>query len=63
MGGQLRVSPSGVIIGWDLAAAMALAHGLAISPLIAAELLPVIEAVAVRGLNQNILTGSDKDNG
>ena len=59
MGGQLRVSPSGVIIGWDLAAAMALADALAIAPLIAAEVLPVIEAVAVRGLNQNILTGSD----
>jgi hypothetical protein len=63
MGGQLRVAPSGAIIGWDLASALAMASALGIDPLPAAEMLPVIEAAAVRGLNQTLLASLDKDNG
>ena len=42
----------------DMAAALALAHALGIDPLIAAELLPEIEAVMVRKLNEQIADGS-----
>jgi hypothetical protein len=63
MGGQLRVSPSGTIVGWDMAAAMALASALGVDPLVAGEVLPVIEAAAVRGLNQSLLASMDRDNG
>ena len=49
LGGQLRVAP-GVVIGWDLGAALALASALGVAPLAAAELLPEIEAVMVRKL-------------
>ena len=63
LGGQLRVSPGGSNIGWDLATGLALASALGCNLLIAAELLPVIEAIAVRGLNQNILGELDRDNG
>jgi len=50
LGGQLRVVP-GAVIGWDLGAALALAAALGIAPLVAAELLPEIEAVMVQKLN------------
>ncbi len=63
MGGQLRMAPSCAIIGWDLAAALAMAKALGIDPLLAAELLPVIEAEAVRGLNQALLNVMEMDNG
>jgi hypothetical protein len=63
MGGQLRVAPSGAIIGWDLTAALALASALGLDPLLAAEVLPVIEALAVRGLNQDLLNALEKDDG
>ena len=53
LGGQLRVVP-GAVIGWDLGAAMALAQALGIAPLVAAELLPEIEAVMVRKLNESL---------
>ncbi len=49
----MRVSP-GAVLGWDLGAAIALAQALGISPLIAAELLPGIEAVMVRKLNEQM---------
>ena len=42
------------MLGWDLGAALAMAHALGIDPLIAAELLPEIEAVMVRKLNEQI---------
>jgi hypothetical protein len=58
MGGQLRVVP-GAVLGWDLAAAMALAAALGINPLIAAEFLPALEAVAVNALNEQIKSGDD----
>jgi hypothetical protein len=63
MGGQLRMAPSGAIIGWDLGVALAMVSALGVNPLIAAELLPVIEAVAVRGLNQTLLASLDEDHG
>jgi hypothetical protein len=53
LGGQLRVIP-GVVIGWDMGAALALAAALGIDPMVAAELLPEIEAVMVRRLNETI---------
>ena len=57
------MAPSCAIIGWDLAAALAMAKALGIDPLLAAELLPVIEAEAVRGLNQALLNVMEMDNG
>ena len=53
LGGQLRVIP-GAVIGWDMGAALALAAALGIDALVAAELLPEIEAVMVRRLNEAI---------
>jgi hypothetical protein len=53
LGGQLRVVP-GVVIGWDLGAALGLASALGIAQLIIAELLPEIEAVMVKKLNAQL---------
>ncbi len=53
LGGQLHIAP-GAVIGWDMGAALALAAALGIAPLIAAELLPEIEAVMVRKLNEQM---------
>ncbi|WP_454283775.1 DUF7697 family protein [Roseovarius sp. MBR-38] len=53
LGGQLRVTP-GAVLGWDMGAALALAEALGVDPLIAAELLPGIEAVMVRKLNEEM---------
>ncbi|WP_439116548.1 DUF7697 family protein [Paracoccus liaowanqingii] len=57
MGGQLRVIP-GAVIGWDMSAALALGSALGINPLVVAELLPEIEAVMVRKVNEQ-MTGND----
>lgn len=43
-----------VVIGWDMCAALAMAHALGIDPLIVAECLPEIEAVMVRKLNEQM---------
>ena len=53
LGGQLRAIP-GVILGWDMTAALALARALGVSTFIAADLLPEIEAVMVRKFNEQI---------
>jgi hypothetical protein len=53
LGGQLRVIP-GAVLGWDLGAALALAQALGVNTLIVAELLPEVEAVMVRKLNEQI---------
>ena len=53
LGGQLRVIP-GAVLGWDMGAALAMARALGIDTLIAAELLPEIEAVMVRKLNEQM---------
>ncbi|WP_454184673.1 DUF7697 family protein [Parvibaculum sp. MBR-TMA-1.3b-4.2] len=53
LGGQLRVLP-GAVIGWDMSAALALGDALGVPRLAMAELLPVIEAVMVRKLNEEL---------
>ncbi len=53
----MRVAPSGGIIGWDMGAALALARALGISCVVAAELLPSLEAVMVARLNEQIASG------
>jgi len=54
LGGQMRVAPAGGIIGWDMSAALALASALGIDPAPVAELLPPIEAVMVKRVNQQM---------
>ncbi len=56
LGGQLRVAP-GAVLGWDMGAALAMAQALGVNTLIAAELLPEIEAVMVRKVNEQIGDG------
>ena len=51
MGGQIRAIPDAVL-GWDMTAALAMAPALGISSRAVVELLPVIEAVMVRKLNE-----------
>jgi hypothetical protein len=53
IGGQLRVAGSSVI-GWDMGAALQLGAALDISPRVIAELLPPIEAVMVRKVNEQL---------
>ena len=53
LGGQLRVIP-GAVVGWDMGAALAMAQALGVNVLIVAELLPEIEAVMVRRLNERL---------
>jgi len=48
----MRVAPSGGVIGWDMAPALSLAGALGICRIAAAELLPAIEAVMVRKVNE-----------
>jgi hypothetical protein len=59
LGGQLRVAPSGGVIGWDLGVALAMATALGGCRVATAELLPAIEAVMVRKLNEQM----DQNNG
>jgi hypothetical protein len=47
----------GAVLGWDMGAALAMANALRIEPLIVAELLPEIEVVMVRKLNEQIGDG------
>ena len=44
----------GAVLGWDMGAALAMANALGIDTLITAELLPEIEAVMVRKLNEQM---------
>jgi hypothetical protein len=53
LGGQLRVLP-GAVIGWDMSTALALGDALGIPSVAMAELLPVIEAVMVTKLNEQM---------
>ena len=53
LGGQMRVAGKAVL-GWDLGAAFALAHALGLNPMVVAELLPELEAVMVRRINEKI---------
>ena len=45
------------VLGWDLGGALAMARALGIDTLIAAELLPEIEAVMLRKMNEHIGDG------
>ena len=47
----------GAVIGWDLSAALALGNALGVPPLAMAELLPEIESVMVRKLNEQMASG------
>lgn len=58
LGGQLRAIP-GAVLGLDMGAALAMAQALGIDTLVAAELLPAIEAVRVRKLNERIEVSKD----
>jgi hypothetical protein len=54
LGGQLRLSPAGSVIGWDMGAALALARALGVDPAPVAEMLPAIEAVMVTRINERL---------
>ena len=56
MGGQIRIVP-GAVIGWDMGAAFALGAGLGVPAPAIAELLPGIEAVMVRKVNDRLGSG------
>jgi len=45
------------VIGWDMGAALQLGTALGICPLAIAELLPSIEAVMVRKINEEMRSG------
>lgn len=49
----------GAVLGLDLTAALAMAEALGVDMLVAAELLPEIEAMMVRGLNDRIRAEHD----
>ena len=51
----------GAVLGWDMGAALSMARALGIDTLIAAELLPEIEEVMVRKLNEQM--GGSRDGG
>jgi hypothetical protein len=53
LGGQLRATKQ-IILGWDMGAALAMARALGINGLVAIELLPEIEAVMVKKVNERI---------
>ena len=53
LGGQMRVAGKAVL-GWDMGAAMALSQALGLNPMVVAELLPELEAVMVRRINEKI---------
>jgi hypothetical protein len=53
LGGQIRVLP-GAVTGWDFTAALHMAEALSVPPMAAAELLPVIEAVMVTKINEQM---------
>jgi hypothetical protein len=42
------------VIGWDMGAALQLGAALGVPPMVIAELLPPVEAVMVRRLNEEI---------
>lgn len=52
LGGQMRISAAGTIVGWDFGAALSMASALGIDPAPVAEILPAIEAVMVQMLNE-----------
>ena len=53
LGGQLRATQKS-ILGWDMGAALAMAQALGVNGLAAMEMLPEIEAVMVKRVNERI---------
>lgn len=53
LGGQLRASQQ-TILGWDMGAALSMARALGVNGLAAMEMLPEIEAVMVKRVNERI---------
>jgi hypothetical protein len=53
LGGQLRATQQ-TILGWDMGAALSMAQALGVNSLAAMELLPEIEAVMVKRVNEQI---------
>jgi hypothetical protein len=60
LGGQLRAVPT-AILGWDFGAALAMARALGVNPVVAAEVLPEIEAIAIRQMNDRLKIGVQSD--
>ena len=50
-----------MVLGWDMTAALAMAEALGMDARAAAELLPVIEAVMARHLNQQMDGSGEAD--
>jgi hypothetical protein len=46
------------VIGWDMGAALQLGAALGLSPIVMAELLPPLEAVMVRRINDELRSSS-----
>jgi len=46
------------VIGWDMGTALALASALCVCPIATAEILPAIEAVMVRKINEQMDQGN-----
>lgn len=53
LNGQIRAIP-GAVLGWDMTAALAMARALGVDQAAAAELLPEIESVMVRKMNERM---------
>ena len=53
LGSQMRVTGKAVL-GWDMGSALALARALGLNPMVVAELLPDLEVVMVRRINEKI---------
>ena len=51
----------GVVLGWDMGAALAMAQALGIDPRATVEFLPVIEAAMARKLNDQMAGGTETD--
>lgn len=61
LGGQIRVADQRVI-GWDMAAALALGEALGIGRQVVAELLPEIEPVMARKINELVASEGGRGN-
>lgn len=48
-------------LGWDFGAALAMARALGVNPVVAAEVLPEIEAIAIRQMNDRLKIGVQSD--
>ena len=53
----------GAVVGWDLTASLALGDALGVPPIAMAELLPVIEAVMVAKLNEQMEQAHGREEG